>query len=266
MIDKSRLFSIGKLSKLTGVHIQSLRYYEKIGILRPAFVDPNSRYRYYTFQHMKIVEAIQYCSELDIPLKQFRNFLLEEDEQIDYSKLIEYGIHLTNKKMERIQKRLTFLEDVQKELTHAAECKEGILTKGSFPERLCWAIPYEGIQSDSNFHTAVYHLIADVESHGLRAGYNTGQLLLWKGQEVKSYLFIDIRESGSPLSDFPQIIRIPGGEYLCSISTESNIKKAPHIFPSLFEQDYEKVVIEVELFSKRYRYTDPIFEIRCNLP
>ena len=85
MIDKSRLFSIGKLSKLTGVHIQSLRYYEKIGILRPVFVDPNSRYRYYTFQHMKIVEAIQYCAELDIPLKQFRNFLLEEDEQIDYS-------------------------------------------------------------------------------------------------------------------------------------------------------------------------------------
>ena len=32
-MDKKRLFSIGKLSKLTGVHIQSLRYYESLGLL-----------------------------------------------------------------------------------------------------------------------------------------------------------------------------------------------------------------------------------------
>ena len=33
MADKNHLFSIGRLSKLTGVHVQSLRYYEEIGIL-----------------------------------------------------------------------------------------------------------------------------------------------------------------------------------------------------------------------------------------
>ena len=38
-MDRKRLFSIGKLSKLTGVHIQSLRYYETLGILNPAWVD-----------------------------------------------------------------------------------------------------------------------------------------------------------------------------------------------------------------------------------
>ena len=40
------LISIGDLSKLTGVNIKSLRYYEKIGVLLPAYVDPDSRYRY----------------------------------------------------------------------------------------------------------------------------------------------------------------------------------------------------------------------------
>ena len=45
-MDKKRLFSIGKLSKLTGVHVQSLRYYETIGILKPAYIDPESNYRY----------------------------------------------------------------------------------------------------------------------------------------------------------------------------------------------------------------------------
>ena len=44
MTGKNRLFSIGKLSTLTGVHIQSLRYYEELGILKPAYVDPQSGY------------------------------------------------------------------------------------------------------------------------------------------------------------------------------------------------------------------------------
>ena len=90
-MDKKRLFSIGKLSKLTGVHVQSLRYYETIGILKPAYIDPESHYRYYTFSQTRIVEAIQYCVELDIPLKNFRAFLSERDGQIDYSGLLEHG-------------------------------------------------------------------------------------------------------------------------------------------------------------------------------
>ena len=47
--------------------------------------------------------------------------------------------------------------------------------KTYFPEKLCWAIPYEGAQAAADFHLVVYRLIADMESHGLRAGYNNGQ-------------------------------------------------------------------------------------------
>lgn len=266
MTDKKRLFSIGKLSKLTGVHIQSLRYYETLGILKPAYVDPESQYRYYTFSHMRIVEAIQYCAELDIPLKQFGAFLLEKDGQIDYSKLIDYGVELTNQKMQRIQKRLSFLENVQRELLHAEDCCSNPAVKTYFPEKLCWAIPYEGTQAASDFHSAVYRLIADMESHGLRAGYNNGQMLIGTQGDMKSYLFIDIRETNREIEAFPQILHIPAGEYLCKVSEESNIRKAPEIFPELFQQSYDKVVIEVELFSEKFHYATPVFEIRCSLP
>lgn len=266
MTDKNRLFSIGKLSRLTGVHIQSLRYYEEIGILKPAYVSPQSQYRYYTFQQTRIVEAIQYCAELDIPLKDFKNFLLEKDGQIDYAKLIKQGIRLTNEKMDRIKKRLAFLEDVQNELIHAENCRSNSYVKCSFPERICWAIPYEGTQTAADYHGAVYRLIADMEANGLRAGFNNGQLLFWNGRETKSYIFIDIRQTNRPVENFSQIIRIPAGEYICSISGESQIKNAPRIFPELFAREYDKVIIEVELFSEKFNYSDPVFEIRCSLP
>lgn len=45
---KENLLSIGALSKQTGVHIKSLRYYDSLGILRPAYVDSSSGYRYYS--------------------------------------------------------------------------------------------------------------------------------------------------------------------------------------------------------------------------
>lgn len=47
-MDKQNLLTIGNLSKQTGVHIKSLRYYEQLGILRPAHTDPDTGYRYYT--------------------------------------------------------------------------------------------------------------------------------------------------------------------------------------------------------------------------
>ena len=44
----NQLMSIGKVSKLKNVSIKSLRYYDQIGILKPAFVNAETNYRYYT--------------------------------------------------------------------------------------------------------------------------------------------------------------------------------------------------------------------------
>ena len=66
---KENLLSIGALSKQTGVHIKSLRYYDSLDILCPAYVDPGSGYRYYSLQQIPVVDAIQLCVDLDIPLK-----------------------------------------------------------------------------------------------------------------------------------------------------------------------------------------------------
>ncbi len=264
-MDRKRLFSIGKMSKLTGVHIQSLRYYETIGILNPAWVDPDSGYRYYTFSQTRIVEAIQYCVELDIPLKSFRDFLSESDGRIDYYGLLEYGKETAQEKMRRIQERLEFLETMQQEIRHAENCTPGQLTRACLPERLCWAIPYEGTQTDPTFHSAMYRLISEVEQNGLHAGFNNGQLVQYTEHGTFSYLFIDLRETGEVLKHYQQILRIPDGEYLCAVSKESRAQKALEIFPELFQEKGRRVVVEVELFSEQFHYSRPVFELRCSL-
>ncbi len=260
-----KYFSIGKLSKLTGVHIQSLRYYDQLGILKPAYIDPVSFYRYYAFFHVRIVEAIQYCVDLGIPLKQFPEFIKERNGEIDYAKLIAYGTEITKQKMLQIQKRLHFLENVQREISHAEKCIGQDVTKSFQPEKIYWTIPYDGDQSAADFHTSVYKLIKDIENNGLKAGFNNGQLMLVTKRERKSYLFIDLEETEKNLDDFPQIIKIPAGNYLSVVSRESRVQKASQIFQKQFTQDYDKFIVEVELFTGTYNYAEPVYELRCNL-
>ena len=73
-MDKDNLFTIGMLSKITGVHIKSLYYYEEIGILQPVYIDEITKYRYFSQNEIILVANIQFCVELDIPLKNFHNF------------------------------------------------------------------------------------------------------------------------------------------------------------------------------------------------
>ena len=113
---KENLLSIGALSKQTGVHIKSLRYYDSLGILCPAYVDPSSGYRYYSLQQIPVVDAIQLCVDLDIPLKQFTDYYLDSTSQIHYSKLIERGTRLAKEKIQAIQERLTKLDKMRSEI------------------------------------------------------------------------------------------------------------------------------------------------------
>ena len=52
------MFRIGEFSKLTKLSIKALRYYDQVGLLKPAFVDSVTAYRYYTEEQLETVEKI----------------------------------------------------------------------------------------------------------------------------------------------------------------------------------------------------------------
>lgn len=52
------MLRIGQFSKLAKVTIKTLRYYDKIGLLKPAMIDTSSSYRYYTEEQLQIVQQI----------------------------------------------------------------------------------------------------------------------------------------------------------------------------------------------------------------
>lgn len=52
------MLRIGQFSKLAKITVKTLRYYDKIGLLKPAMIDSSSSYRYYTAEQLKTVHLI----------------------------------------------------------------------------------------------------------------------------------------------------------------------------------------------------------------
>ncbi len=65
---------IGELAKETGVSTDTIRYYEKIGILPKAHRDANN-YRQYTQQHVSYLQFIKNCRFLDMSQEEIQRLL-----------------------------------------------------------------------------------------------------------------------------------------------------------------------------------------------
>jgi len=90
---------IGHFAKYNNISVQTLRYYEQINLLHPAFIDEESNYRYYHINQSAAVDNIQF-------LKQF-NFSLEEIKHImnDTEALTELSHTVEKKKEELLEQR-----------------------------------------------------------------------------------------------------------------------------------------------------------------
>lgn len=64
------MFKIGEFSKFCFVTVKTLRYYDKIGLLRPARVDETTGYRYYAAEQVSCLNRILALKDLGLSLEQ----------------------------------------------------------------------------------------------------------------------------------------------------------------------------------------------------
>ena len=67
--------TVNEVSKLSGVSIRTLHYYDETGLLKPAFVDRQTGYRHYDEASLLRMQEILFYRELDFPLKSIREIL-----------------------------------------------------------------------------------------------------------------------------------------------------------------------------------------------
>lgn len=67
-------YQIGETAEMTGVSIRTLRYYDRIGLLKPAEVS-EAGYRYYTEREISLLQQILFYRELEFSLEEIKPLL-----------------------------------------------------------------------------------------------------------------------------------------------------------------------------------------------
>ena len=75
----SATLSIGEFSKLTHLSVKALRHYHDVGLLVPAAVDSESRYRRYDTSQTHDAQLIRRLRALDMPIDAIRNVITAAD-------------------------------------------------------------------------------------------------------------------------------------------------------------------------------------------
>ncbi len=113
---------IGEISKATGIPVETIRYYEKIGLV-PEPERQASGYRHYRQSHLDRLLFIRRCRNLDMAQDEIRELIrLADQPEADCSEVDALLARHLNHVRERLEE-LANLEDTLQQLQKA--CSEG---------------------------------------------------------------------------------------------------------------------------------------------
>jgi DNA-binding transcriptional MerR regulator len=268
MSRKNKFFSIGEIAKFTGASIKSLRYYEEIKILKPAHTDDFSGYRYYSFDQVYLIDIIQFCIELDIPLKELAGYI-DKSETLDYSALLAYGKKIAEKKLKTIQSGLRLIEDTQQKIAIAEKYYQGQkMYSREIPQKFFWVMPCKQSFEDADkFELAKPFIDLEYNEDDFSDDmYNLeyGYMCEYSLSGIQRFFFIEMPELPTkfPAVHKANIKIIQDGSYFCKQSEDSRIEQAPQIFRKQLENKTSFLAIETEVFLGKYKVNKPINELR----
>ena len=104
------MMTVNEVSKLTGVSIRTLQYYDKIGLLHPAKYT-EAGYRLYNDAALEPLQQILLFRELEFPLKDIKEIISRPD--FDRSKALEQQIKLLTLKKEHIENLIDLAKGIK---------------------------------------------------------------------------------------------------------------------------------------------------------
>lgn len=212
-----RRYTVGEVSRISGVPKDTLLYYDRIGLFKPKFVNPDTRYRYYTHDQFWQLDIIIACRNLNIPLVALREIL----EARDNGKIVE----LMRQHQEYARNMSRYYEQVdrdidwyaqQYELARNADVNDAVRVE-CFPEkRVIYAEDREFVwEYHVRMIEASRHVLAQPDSFRRCAGFVMDPAGLEKNNFMKLAEYAEYFTKENAEVD-PACIRVlPGGDYAC---------------------------------------------------
>lgn len=103
--------TVKEVSKITGISVRTLHYYDEIGLFKPTLVS-EAGYRLYDDKALEILQQILFFREFDMPLKEIKAVLKNPD--LDKNELLKSQQKLLILKKERLERIIGSIDDILK--------------------------------------------------------------------------------------------------------------------------------------------------------
>lgn len=203
-----KYFKIGEISKLYDIGVDSIRYYEDIGIIKPE--RSKSGYRQYSILDIWRLNVIRDLRSIGFTMKQIREYLTDHN--------TASSLKLLEEEQDAIHRQMLILQKLQKNVAHrlntirsAQSLPLNEINQITIPSRRCHALS-EGYQAAEEMDLLIKRLINldrqrlyIIGSNQMGTVISLSSLLEKNALSYQSVFLID--EQGEN--------EIPGGNYLC---------------------------------------------------
>jgi DNA-binding transcriptional MerR regulator len=255
--------TIHEFGSLRGVSVGSLRYYEKLGLLKPAKIDPKTGYRYYLPEQLETLDAIHMCVALDIPLKELTGYISDKGD-LDLKGILTRGRQVLMDKLDQLNTTLQVTEYGLNMLkgNEAYHGRKGVYQR-QIGDRWFYLSPLSGdkkkLQSEQKELLAHFH---ELQSSNKVPFFPAGLLLDPSGDKVQYYFYIQILHPDAPDSHY---IHIPAGSFSClqwKITYRPEPDEVLNILDTNFPDRGKKPVIITNMMAEKMRYQSRMSEIQ----
>ncbi|MFC9445577.1 MerR family transcriptional regulator [Bacillus cereus] len=153
----NKRFTIGEMAKMHNIAESTLRYYDEKGIFHPSIVDPQTNYRYYTIDQFSLLDMIKFLRQLNIPLKEIKQYIDERNPAYALS-LLEKQQEMMLKKQKEIEYALAKMEHRIHLIKKATKAETDRILIKKIPKRKITAIAVAPNTTDDMFDYYIHSL------------------------------------------------------------------------------------------------------------
>lgn len=256
-------FTISEFAKLRDININSLRYYEKLGLLKPAYIDESNGYRYYSAEQVSLLNKIILCIQLGIPLKEMVEFL-DEHGNLESQKLLERGRIVAKERIQEMQNNLDYIEYSLKNIEENREYRKwtGVYERTFEERKVIVTDAYTSIDmfEPKQIVSEVSKIYRYAQSKGMFPILPAGQILhLDEDKNIKFYFFLEILNASS---EEEHILTLPAGKSQCMQMELDPTKDILGIINENWKESGRKTIIINNVMLEKYSFENHPSELQ----
>lgn len=241
-------YTIGELSKKTGLSIHTIRYYDEIDLLKPNEVDEKTGYRYYTVHDFWCAEVISMFRSIDMPLDEIKVIMKTQN----YKKVRE----ALNHRQKEIKRIIEIYKQADKDIRwfksmlgeQNKQISENIYIKIIKPRKVIYK---KNKRIEREYHITLQNISVNELQHTKslkrKYGYIINSKIIMNDAFRIEGEYLDLYKDDYEYTEDKYVYEIPGGVYLCQkVRVISKVVDMSNIRSAIKERGYKVELIVAE--------------------